>query len=117
MLCYSIAWPFEFDQPLNAMLASLVHDIGYELLQIRSGENGLKKPYRVTSEEGYLEGTEDAWRAEMRRVLELAFSEDGKRKRANLLKMRERVIASWQEDGETTKEFRSFLECIGKNKV
>ena len=112
----SIAWPFEYDQPLSAMLISLVHDIGYELLQIRTGENGLKKPYRATSEEDHPKGTEDAWRAEMRKVLKLAFSEDGDRKRANMLRLRERIVAGWQEDGETMKELRSFIEYIDKDR-
>ena len=98
------------------MLISLVHDIAYELIQVRTGENGLKKPYRATSEDECPKGNEDAWRAEMRNVLKLAFGEDGERKRANLLKMRERLIAGWQEDGETMKEFRSFLNCIDKGR-
>ena len=49
-------------------------------------------------------------------MLKLAFGEDGERKRANLLKMRERLVAGWQEDGETMKEFRSFLNCIDKGR-
>ena len=97
---------------MNAMLVSLVHDIGYELIQVRTGENGLKKPHRAGAVEDFTKGTEEAWRAEMQNVLKLALSGDGERKRANLLKIRERVIAGWQEGGETMNEFRSFLACL-----
>ena len=113
----SIAFPFQSDQSLNAMLISLVHKIGYELIQVRTGENGLKRLYRITSEDEQPKNNEDAWRAEMRDVLKRAFGEDGKEKRANLARLRERMLASWQENGETMNEFRMFLDQVEKTGV
>ncbi|KAI5116141.1 hypothetical protein M0805_006322 [Coniferiporia weirii] len=105
-----ICWPYDFDQPYNAMLVSLVHDIGYELMQVRSGEKGLKKAHRAASEDDNPKGEESAWRAEMRDVLTRARGADGERKRGNAQKMKLRVVESWKEGGSAREAFHDFLK-------
>ncbi|KAH9914503.1 UDP-Glycosyltransferase/glycogen phosphorylase [Epithele typhae] len=103
-----IMWPFNADQPSNTVLATDVHKIGYELLEVRTG-HGLKKIYRT----GYTPvGTVEAVRAEARRVLTQAFGEDGKEKRARLPAIREALLGEWKEDGRSRRDVLAFLESL-----
>ncbi|KAH9914498.1 UDP-Glycosyltransferase/glycogen phosphorylase [Epithele typhae] len=103
-----IMWPFNADQPSNTVLATDVHKIGYELLEVRTG-HGLKKIYRT----GYTPvGTVDAVKAEARWVLTQAFGEDGKEKRARLPAIREALLGEWKEDGRSRRDVLAFLESL-----
>ncbi|KAH9914496.1 UDP-Glycosyltransferase/glycogen phosphorylase [Epithele typhae] len=103
-----IMWPFNADQPSNTALATDVHKIGYELLEVRTA-HGLNKVYRT----GYTPvGTVDAVKAEARRVLTQAFGEDGKEKRARLPAIREAMLGEWKEDGRSRRDVLAFLESL-----
>lgn len=100
-------WPFGGDQPLNAVLISDHHKIGYELLEVRT-TYGLKPIYRT----GYTPvGTIEALKAEARDVLTKAFGEDGE-KREKLEVLRKSVITEWEEGGSSKRDITAFLDDI-----
>lgn len=105
---HRILWPFGGDQPQNAVHIADQLQIGYELLEVRSGD-GLKPIYRT----GYTpKGTIDAIKTEVREVLQKAFGEDGAKKRAKLEVLRKAVVGEWEEGGTSRKEAVAFLDSL-----
>ena len=101
-----IVWPISADQPLNAIHLSENLDVGYELIEVRHGV-GAGKIYR----NGRVPvATVDAVKAEMRDVLERAYSEEGARKRSNVLSVQKKLQAAWAEDGIARREVEAFLD-------
>ncbi|OSD03899.1 glycosyltransferase family 1 protein [Trametes coccinea BRFM310] len=109
-----IFWPFEADQPLNAVRLTEHFSAAYELLEVRTGL-GLKPLCRNGKAPA---GTLDAVRAEARDVLVRAFGEEGKGKRANALQLRDAVRAEWEEPvgegegGASWRDFRAFVATL-----
>ena len=96
-----ILWPFGGDQPLNAIHIADQLQVGYELLEVRTGP-GLKPIYRT----GYTpKGTVEAVKAEVREVLQKAFGEDGAKKRAKLQIQNQEIEG---EEDENTPKSRIF---------
>ena len=103
-----ILWPFGGDQPQNAVHIADQLQIGYELLEVRSGD-GLKPIYRT----GYTpKGTIDAIKAEVREVLQKAFGEDGARKRQKLAEITTAVNSQWAEGGASRRDIIRFLDSL-----
>ena len=103
-----IVWPFTADQPLNAVHIADQLEIGYELLEVRTGD-GLRPIYRT----GHTpQGTVEALKAELQEVLQKAFGEDGAKKRAKLMQLREAVNGEWNEGGLSRKEASDFLDSL-----
>ena len=103
-----IFWPFTGDQPLNAIHYTDNLQIGYELLEVRSG-HGLKPIYRT----GYTpKGTIEAVKAEAREVLAKAFGEDGAQKRARLQELRKKVTSEWEDGGSSKRDVCTFLDSL-----
>ena len=82
-------------------------DVGYELLEVRTGHG--RKPILRTGHAPV--GTVDAVRREARDVLAKAFGADGARKRAKLQVLCEAVNGEWSEGGTSLK---STLEFLGR---
>ena len=72
---------------------------------MRSG-HGLKPIYRTGKTP---EATIDSIRAEVDRVLSLAFGADGAQKRENIIKVKERIATLWEEGGTSKKQFEEWL--------
>ncbi|KAI0745368.1 UDP-Glycosyltransferase/glycogen phosphorylase [Earliella scabrosa] len=103
-----ILWPFNGDQPLNTVHITDNLQIGYELLEVRTGD-GLKPIYRT----GYTpKGTVEAVKAEAREVLTKAFGEDGAKKRAKLEELRKKVISEWEDGGSSKRDVTAFLDSL-----
>ena len=103
-----IVWPFGGDQTLNAVHISDQLQIGYELLEVRTGE-GLKPIYRT----GYTpKGTIEAVKAELREVLQKAFGEDGAKRRERLEVVRKAVNEEWEEGGTSRMDATAFLDSL-----
>ena len=103
-----IIWPFGSDQSLNAIIVSEKLQIGYELIEVRSG-NGLKpicRNGRVPA------GTTDAVKAELRDVLGKAFGEDGEKMRARLAQVRKTVLGEWEDGGASKGDMVAFLDNL-----
>ena len=108
IVLHRILWPFCADQPLNGVLITEILQIGYELLEVRSGP-GLKPIYR----NGYQpKGTVEALRAEMYEVLGHAFGKDGGEKRARLEVLRTAVMREWEEGGTSRRDVSAFLDSL-----
>ena len=104
---YRIAWPIGAEQAFNAAHASTNLNIAYELFEVRSG-NALK----VARTGKTHSGTTEAIRAEAIATLDLAFGEDGKKKRDNARKLREAADRAWTENGSARKQLLEFLNDI-----
>ena len=84
-------------------------DVAYELFEVRTGEHALRPICR----NGYQPiGTPEAIRAELTRVLEMAFGEDGKRKRANVEKLQKATLEAAAPGGSSWTETERFLEYL-----
>lgn len=105
---YSIAWPFQADQPANAVSLTEKHDVAYELFEVRIG-NGLKTIYRTGKTPV---GTLDALRAEAHEVLDKAFGEDGARKRANMKELQAKVHSAWDKGGSADVDMEKLLDTL-----
>lgn len=97
------------DQPGNAANVAFVHDMGYELFEVRSGygllpihRNGNRAPA----------ATVDSVRSEFRDVLLKARGEDGRRKRDNVLRFRTALAESWKDGGESWKELERIAKIL-----
>ncbi|KAI9066606.1 glycosyltransferase family 1 protein [Trametes sanguinea] len=103
-----IAWPFNADQPLNALRISEVLKIGYELVEVRTGHgtHPLHRNGRTPV------GTVEAVRAEARDVLAKAFGEDGARKRETVRVLARAFEREWEEGGASWKDVNAFLDAI-----
>ncbi|KAI0675144.1 UDP-Glycosyltransferase/glycogen phosphorylase [Trametes maxima] len=103
-----IVWPIDADQPYNAVYLSEGINVAYELIEVRHGA-GLGKIYR----NGRIPiGTIDAVKDEARRVLDLAFGEDGADKRVRLQGLRKKLQAAWADDGVARREVEAFLDGL-----
>ena len=106
-----ICWPFVADQPANALHVVANLDVGYELLEVRTGHHGLKPAFRTGIAPA---GTLDALKAEAHRVLELAFGSDGMTKRNNAEALSKKLSQAWDntDDGLARIALGRFLDTI-----
>ncbi|KAH9940501.1 UDP-Glycosyltransferase/glycogen phosphorylase [Epithele typhae] len=103
-----IMWPFTGDQAQNACTITDNWAVGYELLEVRTGD-GLKPICRT----GYTPvGTVEAVTKEAREVLGKAFGEDGKKKRAALAPLTKAMQGEWEENGTAKKDLLAFLSTL-----
>jgi len=100
-----IAWPMAADQPMNAAQLALVLEVGYELLQVRAGQWGLKPLFRGVQPIGTLEAVE----AEAREVLQAAKGSDGEKKRRNARIIKDKMRLAWEEGGDALRQLEKFL--------
>ncbi|OSD01251.1 glycosyltransferase family 1 protein [Trametes coccinea BRFM310] len=103
-----ITWPFHADQPLNAVRISEVLDIGYQLIEVRTG-HGTHPLHRDGRKPV---GTIDALKAEARDVLAKAFGEDGALKREKLLALARSFKNEWEEGGTAWRDVHAFLDTL-----
>ena len=107
----SIAWPISLDQPGNAAHVTLNLDVAFELIQVRTGVNGLKPLHRGVQPTGTMEAVS----AEARQVLQSARGEEGEKKRKNAELIRDNLKKAWEEGGEGLESMRRFLRDASKN--
>ncbi|KAM5544731.1 hypothetical protein V8D89_001629 [Ganoderma adspersum] len=89
---HRIFWPFFGNRPLSAIHCTEHLEIGYELIEVRSGRHGLKPIYRARAAPL---ATVDAIRADARGVLQNEFVEHGARKGERLVEKRRAVSGQW----------------------
>ena len=104
----SILWPFETDQPFSAVHITENLQIGYELLEVRTGD-GLRPICRT----GYRpKGTVEAVKAEAREVLSKAYGKDGAQKWMKLQEIRRKVTSEWENGGSSRRDMCMFLDSL-----
>lgn len=88
---------------------SEINDVAYELLEVRTGEKGLKPLYRTGRAPL---GTLDAVREEAHIILEKAFGHDGLKKRANLRNLQEAILSAWNEEGPSLRDVKRLVAAV-----
>ncbi|KDR73135.1 hypothetical protein GALMADRAFT_721979 [Galerina marginata CBS 339.88] len=102
-----IAWPFEADQPAAAAYLTENLNVAFELIEVRTGERGLKPLHRNGRA---AKGTRDAVGVELRDVIDACRGEKGEELRKNAEDIKAKLFEAWQEDGVSRKELQAFLE-------
>ncbi|KAH9476220.1 UDP-glucosyltransferase 45 [Psilocybe cubensis] len=102
-----ICWPFEFDQPCASAHLSENLNVAFDLIQIRTGEKGMKPLYRNGLK---AEGTREAVGIEIRKILDECRGPRGEELRRNAQAIKTRFADCWKVDGVSRKDFNSFLE-------
>ncbi|KAL7281193.1 hypothetical protein ACG7TL_004501 [Trametes sanguinea] len=103
-----IVWPFNADQPLNAVRISEVLGIGYELIEVRTGHG--THPFHRNGRKPV--GTIDALKAEAKDILTKAFGEDGAQKRDKLSALKSSFEHEWEEGGTAWRDVHAFLDAL-----
>ncbi|KAH9476214.1 Anthocyanidin 3-O-glucosyltransferase [Psilocybe cubensis] len=107
-----ICWPFEFDQPLASAHLSENLDIAFELIEVRTGEHGIKPLMR----NGRVpKRSRDAVGIEIRDILEKCRGPKGAVLRENAQNMKARLKQAWEPDGVARRDFNTFLKKYGIN--
>ncbi|THV01911.1 UDP-Glycosyltransferase/glycogen phosphorylase [Dendrothele bispora CBS 962.96] len=107
-----IFWPFAADQPHNAALMSRTHRAGFELFNVRSGENGTKIPYVFKHEMSNYSVptfTLEASKAEIRDLITRLQGEEGSRVRENFERLADKYVRGWDKHGEARRNMEAFL--------
>jgi len=103
-----ICWPFFADQPLNSTNLTVNHHVAYELFEVRTG-HGLRPVHRLGRSP---EGTTYAIREEASAILEKAFGENGKQKRANMKILQKQVLGARLKDATSNQDLRALVESF-----
>ncbi|KJA16630.1 glycosyltransferase family 1 protein [Hypholoma sublateritium FD-334 SS-4] len=101
-----ICWPIEGDQVVTSVHASVNLGVGFELIEVRSGD-GLKPIHRLGGRAP--KGTRAAMAAEIREVLDSARGEAGAQMRTRAEEMRNELKNSWVEGGIARTELQAFV--------
>ncbi|CAL1707825.1 unnamed protein product [Somion occarium] len=104
-----ICWPFHVDQPTLSAQLSEIHDVAYELVEVRTGTSGLKPLHRTGKAPT---GTLEALREEAGLILDQAYGEDGAKKRANLKKLQKAILSTWTEDGSARRDVDRLVASL-----
>ncbi|KAL5522564.1 hypothetical protein ACEPAG_8581 [Sanghuangporus baumii] len=104
-----ICWPFDADQPVNAVYIASVLNAGYELFEVRT-DAGLRPIHRLGDRKP--EGTVEAVRREFTDILEKMKGEDGAVKRANARKLQGGFAKLWAADGDNWKEIKKITDIL-----
>ncbi|KAL5523192.1 hypothetical protein ACEPAF_1459 [Sanghuangporus sanghuang] len=104
-----ICWPFDADQPVNAVYIAFVLNAGYELFEVRT-DAGLRPIHRLGDRKP--EGTVETVRREFTEILEKMKGDDGAVKRANAQKLQSGFAKLWAPDGENWQEIKKITEIL-----
>ncbi|OCB90742.1 UDP-Glycosyltransferase/glycogen phosphorylase [Sanghuangporus baumii] len=104
-----ICWPYDADQPTNAVNVTSVHEVGYELFEVRNGY-GLRPIHRLGNKSPT--GTQDAVRQEAIDVFTKAQGRDGEDKRAKAQWLSAQFAKFWQETGEGWAELKKIVDRL-----
>ncbi|CCO38238.1 hypothetical protein BN14_12406 [Rhizoctonia solani AG-1 IB] len=96
---------------MNSIQIATVHDCGFELLQVRTGP-AKSTAYR-NGAEVEIAGTEDAVRAEMKRILKMSKGLRGKHQRMNVRMLGQVVVDSLGPGGSGDIALGNLGQAIG----
>lgn len=102
-----IAWPFLTDGPRNAAHLSENLKVAIELIEVRTGENGLK-PLRRTGRAA--KGTRAAVREEFLGIIDDICGAKGADLRMAAERLKSEYADAWKKGGDAKLEMRAFLE-------
>ena len=108
---FRIAWPLDADQPGIAAYLTLTLDVAFQMVEIRTGEEGLKPLYRGVTPTG----TEEAVAAEARTIIRSARGSEGEKKRQNAELIKDKWRKEWEEGGDALTDLRRLLtDCSSR---
>ncbi|PPQ89615.1 hypothetical protein CVT25_012532 [Psilocybe cyanescens] len=102
-----ICWPFEADQPAAAAHLSLNLKVAFELIEVRTSENGMKPLLRSGRRPS---GTREAVGVEIRQVIGSCRGEKGQELRKNATILKAELSRAWERDGISRSELLRFSE-------
>ncbi|PPQ70942.1 hypothetical protein CVT25_013291 [Psilocybe cyanescens] len=105
-----ICWPFDADQPVAAYHLSETLKVAIELIEVRTGEKGLKPLLRNGRKP---KGTREAVGIEFRETLDACLGERGQELRRNAQDIKTLFAKSWGAGGISRQEFDAFLKKYG----
>ncbi|KAJ3855119.1 hypothetical protein EV368DRAFT_62701 [Lentinula lateritia] len=105
-----IFWPMGADQPVNAAVLSLSHNAAFELIEVRSGENGTKPLLRFEGTDYQPTFTVEAVKAEVEGLLAKLKGDEGRIVRSNFENLGEQMWRSWDEGMQSRIELNELLE-------
>ncbi|KAJ6521086.1 hypothetical protein DFH09DRAFT_1098027 [Mycena vulgaris] len=109
-----IFWPLSADQPMNAILVTLEHRAGLELMMVRTGGRGMMKPYHLAASSNSDDATSpslftvEAFRDEVNQLLSKMNSE-GQLVRNSVERLQKEIAKVWNEGGEAKRELERFF--------
>ncbi|EJC97777.1 UDP-Glycosyltransferase/glycogen phosphorylase [Fomitiporia mediterranea MF3/22] len=104
-----VCWPFDADQPNGAANIASVHNLGYELFEVRTG-SGLLPIHRLGDK--VPEGTVESVKREFSETLRKMRGQDGAVKRANVQKFRDAYAKLWAPGGENWDEIKKITDIL-----
>ncbi|KZW02221.1 UDP-Glycosyltransferase/glycogen phosphorylase [Exidia glandulosa HHB12029] len=102
-----IGWPAFGDQPSNIAYLTHTADVAFELVEVRTGEHGLK-PLRASGKTP--KGTVEAFREELQVLLDDMAGDVGARKRENARKRQAELQKAWSAGGPARVAFDNFVQ-------
>lgn len=106
ILIHRIAWPFDADQPSAAARLSEKLHVAFELVEVRTGEAGMKPLLRNGRT---AKGTREAVGAEFRKIIDDCRSQKGFEMRRKAKNIKEELAEAWSENGASRQELSDFL--------
>ncbi|KAF8513900.1 hypothetical protein BU17DRAFT_52958, partial [Hysterangium stoloniferum] len=103
-----ITWPVATDAPPAAVRLTLMLDVAFELLEVRTGRHCHKPLHRGCVRVG----TDAALENEIRGVLRDARGSIGEKKRKNVHRIRDVMKGAWDEGGDALGELKSLLKDL-----
>ncbi|ESK90158.1 hydroquinone glucosyltransferase [Moniliophthora roreri MCA 2997] len=107
-----IFWPIAADQCLNSALITLQHRAAFELIEVRTGENGTKRPYRCGPDGPSPRFTVESAKEEFRNVLKSIRGEEGQIVRSNFVRIAEEAAKAWDNGGEAREQLEALLKIF-----
>ncbi|KAE9394729.1 UDP-Glycosyltransferase/glycogen phosphorylase [Gymnopus androsaceus JB14] len=105
-----ILWPIQADQPYNATIMSRNHKAAFELLMVRTGDDGVRLPYRYKDASTPPSFTSEGVKAELRTVLKHTRGEEGASIRKNFAVLADAMGNAWNEGGDTKVDFDNMMQ-------
>lgn len=98
------------DQPYNATIMSRNHKAAFELLMVRTGDDGVRLPYRYKDASTPPSFTSEGVKAELRTVLKHTRGEEGASIRKNFAVLADAMGNAWNEGGDTKVDFDNMMQ-------
>ncbi|KAE9403762.1 UDP-Glycosyltransferase/glycogen phosphorylase, partial [Gymnopus androsaceus JB14] len=103
-----IFWPFQADQPYNAMRMSSLK-AGFSLVEVRTGKNGTRKPYDCNELPAF---TGASAQAEIEQLIDKLRGQEGLMVRTNFEAIADAMNKTWGLNGESRKDLRLMLDTF-----
>ena len=104
---HRICWPFVFDQPAISAHLSCNLKVAFELVEVRTGSDGLKPMLRNGRSP---KGMREAVGEEFRQIIDACRGEQGEKLRRNAKEVQQKFETAWEDGGEAKRELNAFLE-------